>query len=154
MHDIPNLYLVFIMNFKLDFLILYELFCSGLQSACTIYQSCITCTCLSLSFQDTRYQLFMLRPTQRASWIGFAMSYHLLGDFEVANSILDSFRTNQMKGPYDYEHSELLLYQNMVLAESGQYERALQHLHKFDSQILDKLAIKETSGEYYLKMKR
>lgn len=105
-------------------------------------------------FQDTRYQLFMLRPTQRASWIGFAMSYHLLGDYEMANSILDAFRTNQMKGPYDYEHSELLLYQNMVLAESGQYERALSHLHKFQSQILDKLSIKETSGEYYLKMKR
>ncbi|CAD0203591.1 unnamed protein product [Chrysodeixis includens] len=105
-------------------------------------------------YKDTRYQLFMLRPTQRASWIGFAMSYHLLGDYEMANSILDAFRTNQMKGPYDYEHSELLLYQNMVLAESGQYERALQHLHKFSSQILDKLSIKETSGEYYLKLKR
>ncbi|XP_026736637.1 N-alpha-acetyltransferase 15, NatA auxiliary subunit-like isoform X2 [Trichoplusia ni] len=105
-------------------------------------------------YKDTRYQLFMLRPTQRASWIGFAMSYHLLGDYEMANSILDAFRTNQMKGPYDYEHSELLLYQNMVLAESGQYERALQHLNKFSSQILDKLSIKETSGEYYLKLKR
>lgn len=107
-----------------------------------------------IHFQDTRYQLFILRPTQRASWIGFAMSYHLLEDYEMANSILDAFRTNQMKGPYDYEHSELLLYQNMVLAESGQYERALQHLHKFSSQILDKLAIKENSAEYYLKLKR
>nr|XP_032523162.1 N-alpha-acetyltransferase 15, NatA auxiliary subunit [Danaus plexippus plexippus] len=105
-------------------------------------------------YKDTRYQLFILRPTQRASWIGFAMSYHLLGDYEIANSILDAYRTNQMKGPYDYEHSELLLYQNMVLAESGQYDRALQHLHKFQSQILDKLSIKETSGEYYLKLKR
>ncbi|XP_026318043.1 N-alpha-acetyltransferase 15, NatA auxiliary subunit [Hyposmocoma kahamanoa] len=105
-------------------------------------------------YKDTRYQLFMLRPTQRASWIGFAMSYHLLGDFEMANSILDTFRLNQMKGPYDYEHSELLLYQNMVLAESGQYERALQHLQKFQSQILDKLSVKETSGEYLLKLKR
>ncbi|XP_045504813.1 N-alpha-acetyltransferase 15, NatA auxiliary subunit [Colias croceus] len=105
-------------------------------------------------YKDTRYQLFMLRPTQRASWIGFAMSYHLLGDFEMANSILDAFRTNQMKGPYDYEHSELLLYQNMVLAESGQYDRALSHLLKFQTQILDKLSVKETSGEYYLKLKR
>ncbi|CAH2087864.1 unnamed protein product [Euphydryas editha] len=105
-------------------------------------------------YKDTRYQLFMLRPTQRTSWIGFAMSYHLLGDYEMANSILDAFRTNQMKGPYDYEQSELLLYQNMVLAESGQYERALQHLQKFQSQILDKLSVKETSGEYYLKLKR
>ncbi|XP_026490356.1 N-alpha-acetyltransferase 15, NatA auxiliary subunit [Vanessa tameamea] len=105
-------------------------------------------------YKDTRYQLFMLRPTQRTSWIGFAMSYHLLGDYEMANSIIDAFRTNQMKGPYDYEQSELLLYQNMVLAESGQYERALQHLQKFQNQILDKLSVKETSGEYYLKLKR
>lgn len=82
------------------------------------------------------------------------MSYHLLGDYEMANSILDAFRTNQMKGTDYYEHSELLLYQNMVLAESGQYERALQHLHKFSAEILDKLSIKETSGEYYLKLKR
>lgn len=82
------------------------------------------------------------------------MSYHLLGEFEMANSILDTFRLNQMKGPYDYEHSELLLYQNMVLAESGQFERALQHLQKFQSQILDKLSVKETSGEYLLKLKR
>ncbi|XP_045521465.1 N-alpha-acetyltransferase 15, NatA auxiliary subunit [Pieris brassicae] len=105
-------------------------------------------------YKDTRYQLFILRPTQRASWIGFAMSYHLLGEYEMANSILDAFRTNQMKGPYDYEHSELLLYQNMVLAESGQYDRALSHLLKFQTQILDKLAIKETCGEYYLKLER
>ncbi|XP_050682768.1 N-alpha-acetyltransferase 15, NatA auxiliary subunit [Leptidea sinapis] len=105
-------------------------------------------------YKDTRYQLFVLRPTQRTTWIGFAMSYHLLGEHEMANSILDAFRTNQMKGPYDYEHSELLLYQNMVLAESGHYDRALQHLTKFESQILDKLSIKETSGEYYLKLKR
>lgn len=105
-------------------------------------------------YRDTRYQLFILRPTQRTSWIGFAMSYHLLEEYEMANSILDAFITNQTKEQYDYEHSELLLYQNMVLAESGQYERALQHLQKFQSQILDKLSVKETSGEYYLKLKR
>lgn len=49
-----------------------------------------------LSFQDTRYQLFMLRPTQRASWIGFAISYHLLKDYEMALKILDTFRNSPM----------------------------------------------------------
>ena len=29
-------------------------------------------------YKETRHQLFQLRPTQRASWIGFAMSYHLM----------------------------------------------------------------------------
>ena len=32
-------------------------------------------------YRDTRYQLLQLRPTQRVSWIGYAMAYHLLNDF-------------------------------------------------------------------------
>lgn len=46
-------------------------------------------------YRETRHQLFKLRPSQHASWIGFAMSYHLLGDFETANSILETFRQSQ-----------------------------------------------------------
>jgi N-alpha-acetyltransferase 15/16, NatA auxiliary subunit len=38
-------------------------------------------------YRETRHQLFKLRPNQHASWIGFAMSYHLLGDFETARDI-------------------------------------------------------------------
>lgn len=38
----------------------------------------------------------MLRPTQRASWIGFAISYHLLRDYEMALKILDTFRNSPM----------------------------------------------------------
>ena len=45
--------------------------------------------------QETRYQLFQLRPTQRASWIGFAMSYHLLHDYDMALKILEEFRKTQ-----------------------------------------------------------
>ena len=46
-------------------------------------------------YRDTRYQLLVLRPAQRASWIGYAMSYHLLGDYDMANNILDEFRKTQ-----------------------------------------------------------
>lgn len=38
----------------------------------------------------------MLRPTQRVSWIGFAISYHLLKDYETALKILDTFRNSPM----------------------------------------------------------
>lgn len=47
---------------------------------------------------------------------------------------------------YDYEHSELLLYQNMVIQESGEYEQALKHLDKYSDQICDKVTVKETYG--------
>ena len=46
-------------------------------------------------YKETRYQLFQLRPTQRASWIGVAMSYHLLNDYEKALQILEEFRKTQ-----------------------------------------------------------
>lgn len=38
----------------------------------------------------------MLRPTQRASWIGYAMAYHLLNAHDMALKILETFRKTQM----------------------------------------------------------
>lgn len=100
-------------------------------------------------YKDTRYQLFMLRPTQRASWIGFAISYHLLQDYETALKILDTFRDSPMIC-YDYETSELLLYQNLVIQESGDYEQALNHLDNYRDKIVDKITVQETYGKLRL----
>ena len=56
---------------------------------------------LSISFvffcpvKETRYQLLQLRPAQRASWIGYAIAYHLLEDYEMAAKILEEFRKTQ-----------------------------------------------------------
>ncbi|XP_021921267.1 N-alpha-acetyltransferase 15, NatA auxiliary subunit isoform X1 [Zootermopsis nevadensis] len=105
-------------------------------------------------YRDTRYQLFMLRPTQRASWIGFGMAYHLLQDYDTALRILEEFRKTQLKSSFDYEHSELLLYQNMVIQESGALKEALDHLTRYSDQICDKLSIKETLGKLNLELKR
>uniref|UniRef100_A0A8D8ZZN1 N-alpha-acetyltransferase 15, NatA auxiliary subunit n=1 Tax=Cacopsylla melanoneura TaxID=428564 RepID=A0A8D8ZZN1_9HEMI len=104
-------------------------------------------------YRETRSQLFMLRPTQRASWIGFAMAYHLLNDFDMACNILEAFRkTQQVTNSYDFEHSELLLYQSMVIQESGDLEEAVKHLDKFKEQIHDKLTVEETYGDLKLKL--
>ena len=48
-----------------------------------------------MQFQETRYNLLKLRPGQRASWIGYAMSYHLLKEYEMAFTILEEFRKTQ-----------------------------------------------------------
>ncbi|UYV72753.1 NAA15 [Cordylochernes scorpioides] len=105
-------------------------------------------------YKDTRYQLFALRPTQRASWIGFALSYHMLKDYDMALKILEEFRKTQSKRPYDYEHSELLLYQNMVMREAGQYEKALNHLDLYEEQICDRQSLLEKRAQLYLQLKR
>lgn len=55
---------------------------------------------------------------------------------------------------YDYEHSELLLYQNLVIQESGDLKEALRHLEASQDQIVDKLTLKENLGELNLKLKQ
>ena len=56
------------------------------------------------------------------------------------------FSCTQVK-PYDYEHSEFLLYHNQVVRESGDSEKALQHLEKYEVQICDQVSIMETRGK-------
>lgn len=45
-----------------------------------------------------------------------------------------------------------MLYQNQILQESGNIDKALKHLDDFSAQIVDKLAVKETMGELCLKL--
>lgn len=49
--------------------------------------------------KETRYQLLQLRPTQRASWIGYAIAYHLLKDYDMALKLLEEFRKTQQVRP-------------------------------------------------------
>uniref|UniRef100_A0A672Z7Y2 N(alpha)-acetyltransferase 15, NatA auxiliary subunit n=1 Tax=Sphaeramia orbicularis TaxID=375764 RepID=A0A672Z7Y2_9TELE len=107
-------------------------------------------------YRETRYQLLQLRPAQRASWIGYAIAYHLLEDYEMAAKIIEEFRKTQQTSPdkVDYEYSELLLYQNQVLREAGLHKEALEHLCNYEKQICDKLAVEETRGELLLKLER
>lgn len=46
----------------------------------------------------------------------------------------------------DYEYSELLVYENMILVESGKYEEALKHLGQHEDKIVDRLVVTETRG--------
>lgn len=128
--------------------------------------------------QETRYQLLVLRPGQRASWIGYAMAYHLLEDYDMALNVLEEFRKTQIVSIFcknmidiliflctqyvfftmkfisatfqpkslDYEHSELLMYQNLIMREAGMIDESLNHLQRYDKQIVDRLAVEETKG--------
>ncbi|CAF0981001.1 unnamed protein product [Rotaria sordida] len=110
-------------------------------------------------YKETRHQLFNLKPGQRQSWIGFAMSYHLLGDYDMAYSVLEEFRKTQQDRPaqapdkpYDNEHSEFLLYQNLVLREAELYEDALRHIQTHEKDIYNKLTLAEIKYDLYMRL--
>ncbi|XP_019519593.1 PREDICTED: N-alpha-acetyltransferase 15, NatA auxiliary subunit [Hipposideros armiger] len=58
-----------------------------------------------LKSHETRYQLLQLRPAQRASWIGYAIAYHLLEDYEMAAKILEEFRKTQQRSDKKYDEA-------------------------------------------------
>ncbi|XP_061485908.1 N-alpha-acetyltransferase 16, NatA auxiliary subunit isoform X2 [Rhineura floridana] len=107
-------------------------------------------------YRETRYQLLQLRPTQRASWIGYAIAYHLLKDYDMALKLLEEFRKTQQIPPnkIDYEYSELILYQNQVMREADLFQESLEHIEIYERQICDKLMIDEIKGEMLLKLGR
>ncbi|XP_035158450.1 N-alpha-acetyltransferase 16, NatA auxiliary subunit isoform X4 [Callithrix jacchus] len=107
-------------------------------------------------YRETRYQLLQLRPTQRASWIGYAIAYHLLKDYDMALKLLEEFRQTQQVPPnkMDYEYSELILYQNQVMREADLFQESLDHIETYEKQICDKLLVEEIKGEILLKLGR
>lgn len=50
------------------------------------------------------------------------------------------------KANYDYEYSELLLYQNLVIRESKNMQEALKHLNTYEANICDKVTLQELRG--------
>jgi peptide alpha-N-acetyltransferase len=80
------------------------------------------------------------------------MSYHLLNDYETALSIIEEFSKTQQNKKYDYETSEFLLYENMVLREAGLFNKAIEHLNKNDVYIVDKLCVEELKAESFMKL--
>lgn len=97
--------------------------------------------------EETRRTLLTVKPNQRNNWIGFALSFHLLGNYTTAASVLDTYQDTlkQSNEPEDrYEVSELLLYKNFILEESCDYAAALAHLDQMAHKLVDRLAAKET----------
>ena len=54
----------------------------------------------------------------------------------------------------EYEHSEMLLFKNMLIEESGDSQRALDHLDASEALIVDKQGMKEKRGELLLLLGR
>jgi hypothetical protein len=50
---------------------------------------------LILTKKATRHQLLVGKPQQKLSWIGLAMAHHMLGEYDMALSVLDTFNKTQ-----------------------------------------------------------
>jgi tetratricopeptide (TPR) repeat protein len=106
-------------------------------------------------YRDSRYQLLLLRPANKMSWIGYANAYHLLKDYDSALRIIKEFRkNNRSTSQYDPENSELILYEVSILHEAGRYEHALTKLEENSACVLDKVAYLEARAAIFMELGR
>jgi peptide alpha-N-acetyltransferase len=127
-------------------------------------------------FAETRRQLLTINSKNRNNWIGFAIAHHYAGDLPMALRVLEAYESTlvsvkrdlislqkrptntlltqeEYKSP-DYEHSEMLLYKNLIIQEQGNDQATLTHLEKCESLIVDKLSYREKRAELLLKVGR
>lgn len=120
-------------------------------------------------YRDSRYQLFLLRPSERSTWLGCAMAHHLAGDSTTAVKILNEYLrtnpnpsttagglaiTNRRQFNKIYEQSELMLYTVFILMESKRYEEAFKLLDDNEQDIVDKVAYYEYKAETLLQLNK
>ncbi|KAJ3016379.1 hypothetical protein HKX48_004057 [Thoreauomyces humboldtii] len=104
-------------------------------------------------YNETRHLLLSLRPSNRMYWVGLAISYHMLKNYETALNVLSAFEENlkdQTEVVPDYEISELLMYKNLIIEESGDFTAALAHLEQIRGKVMDKRGWKEAKARHFL----
>ncbi|KAI5821129.1 NMDA receptor-regulated protein 1-domain-containing protein [Pyronema omphalodes] len=108
-------------------------------------------------YVETRKTILQTRPNLRSNWTAVAIGEHLAGHYAAAEKVLNSYEETLKdlvipKG--DIEHWEAALYKNRIIADSGDYERALEHLQSIRKNVLEKVALLEYRAEYLLKLGR
>ncbi|KAL7063445.1 hypothetical protein AAHC03_0653 [Spirometra sp. Aus1] len=105
--------------------------------------------------KETRTKLLTQRPSQKASWVGYAVIQHFLGNLDAAANVVNEFLKVQTGiEPYNYEHSELLLYYITILIESERFDEALSFMESCTKDVVDHVTYLETHADLLFKLGR
>lgn len=108
------------------------------------------------SLVPARTRLLKDKPGFRINWTSLALAHYFNKDYATSEKTLSSFE-ELLKEPLpksDVENSEVTLFKNRVIYESGDVERALTHLEEISDKVLDQLSVSEYRAKYLLELKR
>ncbi len=108
-------------------------------------------------YVQSRHAILQARPQLRQNWTALAIAHHLDGNLAEAERILAMYEGTLKNPPpkSDIEHSEAILYKNSIIAESGDTQRALDHLESDAlERSLDRLAVLERRAQYLTQLGR
>lgn len=85
------------------------------------------------------------------NWVAYAVALHLRGDYEQCLDVLQSiYKLSSENKLKNFEMSELVLYNVLVLLDFGKFQQALELLTEKEKQILDH----QTFNEFKVKALR
>ena len=105
---------------------------------------------------ESRRSMLQQKPGFRQNWTALAIAHHLAGAHEEAENVLttyeDTIKTKLSRT--DIEHWEAVLYKNTIIAESGNVEKALDHLDAVGKKCPDVQGVMEMRADYLLRLDR
>ncbi|RMZ78707.1 hypothetical protein DV737_g3759, partial [Chaetothyriales sp. CBS 132003] len=104
----------------------------------------------------SRKNMLQQKPGFRQNWTALAIANHLAGNYEAAENVLTTYEDTLKSKPSraDMEHWEAVLYKNSIIAESGDLNKALDHLDAVAKKSPDVLAVMEMRADYLLRLER
>lgn len=103
--------------------------------------------------RESRVKFLESQPGYRANWTAVAVAHHLNKDYDSAVTTLakiEGIIKEHLQEQDRYEQSECVLYKNLIIAESGNFGRALQELEADVDEIRDKVSFLEYKAKYLL----
>lgn len=109
------------------------------------------------NLRDSRQRFLESQPGYRANWTAVAVAHHLNKDYDAAVSTLakiEGIIAPHLQEQDRYEQSECVLYKNTVIADAGNFARALEELEKDLAEIRDRAAFREYKAKYLMMLGR
>lgn len=105
---------------------------------------------------QSRKSMLQQKPGFRQNWTALAIAHHLAGNYEDAENVLTTYEDTLKQKPSraDMEHWEAVLYKNYIIAESGEIEKALDHLEAVGKRSPDHQGVLEMKADYLLRLGR
>ncbi|EXJ77388.1 acetyltransferase [Capronia epimyces CBS 606.96] len=105
---------------------------------------------------QSRRNMLQQRSSIRQNWTALAIAHHLAGNYEDAENVLTTYEETMKTKPSrsDIEHWEAVLYKNYIIAESGDIQKALDHLEAVGKKSPDVQAVMEMRADYLARLGR
>lgn len=103
--------------------------------------------------RELRQQFLESQPGYRANWTAVAVAHHLNKDYDAAVSTLakiEDIIREHLQEQDRCEQSECVLYKNLIIAEAGDFARALHELDADTAEIRDRTLFLEYRAKYLL----